>query len=140
MSGHYKALSDSSAWYDAADLAFDTSDGLAHPLAWVAIWKHANYATIEACDKGAFFMDKCDNGWIERAEVREDANLGSDQVPLIDEVLQVQSGTSLYEYYWTDLPFCGWMVASKQLSDRGDCVPEANSYQRQLTDWLDGAL
>lgn len=140
MSAHYKALSDSSGWYDAADVDFDTSDGLAHPFTWVAVWKHANYPTIQACDKGAFFMDKCDNGKIERAEVREDANLGSAAHPLIDEVLSQQGGTSYFEYYWTDVPFCGWQVASKLAADRDGCVPEANSYQRQLADWLGGSL
>jgi len=139
LSAHYKAsITDGSAWHPPEEFQFYTGDGNAHPYVWVAVSKHGNYVSAAACDNGGLLLDYCDAGPVQLVEVKDTSNLGSLDHPLIDAAIVTESGVDYYEYYWTDLPFCGWMVASKLVADRQGCAPAANSYANQLNDWLGG--
>lgn len=139
LSAHYGAgITDGSAWHEPEQLQFFTDDGLAHPLVWVAESKHGNYATAQACDQGGAYFDHCDKGTVEFVETLVEHNLGSQAHPLIDEVLFTQAGVEYREWYWTDVPFCGWLVPSAEPADRTGCVPANASYMQQMGAWLAG--
>jgi hypothetical protein len=141
LSAHYNnaEIWDYSGWYDSDEFAWNTQGGNAHPIVWVANWKHANYPDRNSCDDGAMWFDWCDEGWREIVEVRESGNLGSREYPLQDQV--VFNGGNV-EYYWSNpnLPFCGWQVHTESATDRSDWGCGVTSYAEIMETWSRGTL
>jgi len=129
LSAHYQSATDSSGWYDAADLetSLDAS-GLAHPVVYVAEWKHGNYPDLGTCDQGGWFTDHCEQGTLEPLGIAPERHLGGPAAPLLDEV--VVNGNP--EWFFTEHRFCGWQEASPDEADRGDCC---TGYATWLTAW-----
>ncbi len=136
LSAHYEASSDASAWHPLSKFEKAWVDGRERPVVFVALRKHANYVDIASCEKAAYTLDTCSRGSSELVPVLADRNLGQSTAPLIDEV--VLDGRR--EWFWTDVPFCGWKVDGDQTADRKDCTPPANSYGRQLRAWETNTL
>lgn len=137
LSAHYGTVTSGSGWFQPPDIQL-TADatGTEHPVVYVSEWKHANYRSLQTCDNGAFFTDHCEEFLLERVGIAPGRNLGNDLVPLLDDV---PLGGN-HEFYWTDVRFCGWRVASVSNADRGDCPGQDSTYADFLSLWLTGSL
>jgi hypothetical protein len=101
-----------------------------YPRAYVAGYKHANYASLSACDEGGWNgADWCSPDTHSRVAVSANANLGSraHHTPLQD---CMPSTNPLYsdgglECYWTEQRFKGWQAA----------IPDAGPYSTKLADF-----
>jgi hypothetical protein len=91
---------------------------------WIARSKHANYASMSACNTGALLdADDCsDNVSIGRFNVNANRNVGSGHYQFINEVTSIDNPLTRpgKEYFWWDIPFCGWSVTS---ASRLSCAP-----------------
>lgn len=91
-----------------------------YPRAWVAIAKHANYATRAECEAGNFGYDYCDrNNAAARVAAGGWLNIGSRarHTAAQDSTLSVNPnyvyyGRGRYEAYWTTKDFAGWVPNS----------------------------
>jgi len=99
-----------------------------YPRAYVAFWKHANYATDADCDRGGEVRgtDECYQGGYARVAAAAGLNLGSRLHPFADAVYSTNPlyGDRGPEYYWTDRWFCGWQGVQ--------CDHLSGSYARHL--------
>ena len=107
-----------------------------YPRIWVARSKHANYPSQRSCNSGALFdADDCNgNSTIGRFDVSHDRNVGSMSQQWINAVGSIYSPISRpgTEYFWMDIDFCGWSVAS---GSRSSCAP--SSYADVLSFYLE---
>jgi hypothetical protein len=91
-----------------------------YPRAWVAIGKHANYATRAECEAGNFGAEVCDrNNAGARVAAGGQLNIGSfaSHTAAQDSTLSVNPsypffGQGRYETYWTRKDFAGWVPNS----------------------------
>ena len=121
---HQNLFADESGYVSA--LAYPLHPGGA-PRIWVAYSKHANYASVKSCDRGAYFhMDLCQAPfsytWLG---VDGNGDLGSSTHHLID---CVSSTNPLYsgngqECYWSASRFSGWQFMT----------PDCEGYGTQLS-------
>ena len=133
LSAHYRTLSDASGWFAAYEFQTHVDGtGQAHPVVYVSEWKHANYRSLQSCDLGAMMTDHCEEGLLERVGIAADRNVGNLDHQLLDEVVHDSNS----EFYWTDIRFCGWRVASTDNADRGDCPGQNSTYADWLGAWL----
>ncbi len=134
LSAHFENWNDASAWFVPEEMSLEEDDdGGLHPLVYVAEWKHANYRNLGECDLGSFTADHCDEGTLEPVGVEAGRNLGSLEVPLLDEV----GLEGNIERYWSPMRFCGWQVPSADDRERGDCC---RGYRGLMDIWLQGRL
>lgn len=140
MSAHYRSLNEQSDWYDGETLEYFEG----HPLVYVARDKHGNFPSYEACDEHWF--EYCEElPIIDTIDISADRNLGSPHTPLVNEVWLNAEGNVCtpgssgcnVEYYWSDIPFCGWQVEEGVDRSEAGCVHPQNSYARQLVALLD---
>jgi len=133
LSAHYRAVTDSSGWYDVSDLQLHAdATGLEHPIVYVSEWKHANYRDLQSCDLGGLSMDHCEEHALVRLGIEPGRNVGNPGAHLVDEVLHSDNA----EFYWTDIRFCGWQVASIDNGDRGSCTGVDSTYGDFMGWWL----
>jgi hypothetical protein len=99
-------------------LHFPTHPG-AHPRAYVAEGKHANYRSAAECNSGgAFGTDTCGQvNTAARVVVSSAWNVGSSSVPLLDCVVSRDPGYIYYgsgrqECFWANQNFRGWIPTS----------------------------
>lgn len=91
-----------------------------YPRAWVAISKHANYATKVECEAGNLGFDTCGyNNAATRVAAGGSLNIGSRarHTAAQDSTLSVNPsyvfyGGGRYEAYWTTKDFAGWVPNS----------------------------
>lgn len=138
LSAHYRAITDASGWFDGDAFQFEDTDEGIHPYVWVAVGKHANYASESRCEAGAAFQDSCDVGWVEPIDIDIERHLGHSYAPLIDEASFLFEGRVYTEHFFTDQRFCGWNVPEG--GDRSLCTGINNSYARQIAAWEQGQL
>jgi len=85
------------------------------PRVYVAIGKHANYATLAECDDGGFWStDSCSPDRFEIVRTGANYNLGSDAVKFVNCVTSdhpVYGPLGYVECYWTGATFAGWTGA-----------------------------
>ncbi|MEJ7760581.1 MAG: hypothetical protein WKF55_13440 [Gemmatimonadaceae bacterium] len=107
---------DGTGTWTSADFQFRSGEGRGRPIVWVAEDKHANYKTENQCDKGANWLDNCDNpaSGYQTSEVRSDDNIGNlanfmlDCVPSRDPY-RGDYDPNLLECFITTLhKFVGW--------------------------------
>ncbi len=112
----------SAAWYSrhggenvyvSSALEFPSGVAGSYPRSYVALNKHANYATRAECNAGGFGgLDNCQaNNQQARVEVVWNRNIGSDMYRLRDcvESERVYQGNEEVECYWTETAwFRGW--------------------------------
>ena len=137
LSQHYRAaMSWSDGSFSSSNVNIEWAGPvLGRPVVYVAHGKHANYLSVSACDAGGFVgSDQCSDGL--RVAVFGDSFPDTDlglrgaETQPIDMV--VIDGNR--EWYWTEKEFCGWLVSD--LEGRSDCADIANSYSRQLADFM----
>lgn len=84
----------------------------AHPRAYVATYKHANYSTDHECDTGGTFgSDECNPSAYARVYAGVEVNLGSRAHPAQDCVPSsnpFHADNGVIECYWTERRFSGW--------------------------------
>lgn len=125
LSAHYATLCDSGGWFSAEDFAFvDHERG--RPIVHVAEGKHANYVDPASCDAGGCYQDHCGDAKRAPVGILPGRDLGVRSTPL----LWSYDYASTTEWFWNDVPFCGWQRAPG--ASRDGCAPAANSYAAQL--------
>lgn len=133
LSAHYRAVTDSSGWYDVGQLQLHAdATGLEHPIVYVSEWKHANYRDLQSCDNGGLFTDHCEEHALVRLGIEPGRNVGNPGAVLVDDVLHDGN----HEFYFTDVRFCGWRVASLDNGDRGGCTGTDSTYGDFMGWWL----
>ena len=138
LSSHWgMPVTDQSDWYPASDFTVDsTLTSGWHPVVFPARDKHGNYPSPSS---SPIYDHTGSPGTPEEVPVLPELNLGSPSQPLQDPRPDPNGGPGI-EYYWTDIQFCGWHVASPLNSDRGDCTGLGNTYRVQLLAWLNQTL
>jgi hypothetical protein len=111
MSAHRLSSCDSSAWYSANQLEYDTTDPRngyrGWPTLYVAEDKHATYNTLSTCDQGCFLQDYCSRyaaQYLDPTDRLVSRNVGSTAVQLINSIT-LQGKT---ERLLDDAAFKGW--------------------------------
>lgn len=90
------------------------TDSNGRPLVWIAMWKHANYISRDACNKGANRADDCSgNTNSTRFGVYSDGNLGQTDARTHTTCAVPSRHSELSgrgECYWTSDTFYGWQI------------------------------
>ncbi|MFH2009563.1 MAG: hypothetical protein ABI333_23425 [bacterium] len=137
LSAHYGAITNGSVYADVTEIQLhQDATGMEHPIVYVSEWKHANYTDLQSCDNGALFTDHCEEFALERVGIAPGRNVGNAVTPLQDDVSHLGN----HEFYWTDVRFCGWQVASVNNGDRGACPGTDSTYLDFMTLWLTDSL
>lgn len=95
LSAHRTSVCDSSAWYSYDQLEYDTGTDKPNafrgwPTIYVAEDKHATYNSLERCDRGCLYLDRCGQDtaqFLDADGALAGRNVGSTANPLIDEVV-----------------------------------------------------
>lgn len=131
LSAHRKSVCDSSAWYAADQLEYDTASDSRNarrgwPTLYVAEDKHATYNNLKTCDDGCFLQDYCSRyayQQLDSASRLVSRNVGSTTVQLINQV--VLNGKT--ERLLDDVEFKGW--------DDQWYRPNSKGYRRHLDEF-----
>ncbi len=130
LSAHRKSSCDSSAWYSASQLEYDTSDSRngyrGWPTLYVAEDKHATYNNLSTCDSGCFAQDYCSryaSQFLDTTNKLVSRNVGSTTVQLINSV----TFNGKTERLLDDVEFKGW--------DDQWYRPNSQGYRRHLNDF-----
>jgi hypothetical protein len=131
LSAHRKSSCDSSAWYSASQLEYDTAIDSRNayrgwPTLYVAEDKHATYNNLTTCDNGCFLQDYCSRTtyqYLDATSRLVSRNVGSTTVQLINQVLLNGKTERLLD----DVEFKGW--------DDQWYRPNSQGYRRHLNDF-----
>lgn len=125
LSAHYGTFCDAGGWFPAEEFESVGEEG-GRPRVYVAEGKHANYTDLARCDAGGCYQDHCGDTKRGVVGVLPTRDLGVRSTPLLDDY--TYAGAT--EWFWTDVPFCGWQRAPGE--SRSGCAPAANSYAVEL--------
>lgn len=126
LSAHWGTSIDNTAGYAAQDLEdAEGSPGFGAPRIWVAKGKHANYRTQTSCNSSGFWWnwDSCDSPmpYYFTLSFGSGQNLGNSSHQFVgganSPVYDAINYSGLYEYYWVQGPFCGWIASGIECAD-----------------------
>jgi hypothetical protein len=102
-----------------------------YPRVFVAVGKHANYASDWACDNGAHLdYDECNSDTTARVAVTANGDVGSSMYHRLDCVLSANPLYSMNppECYWTGARFGGWQSGAQPSADPYGPLLTANGF------------